>query len=132
MLPYARRWAIQGRKPNGDSASTIFDLQHDLRHVRIYPATVDTYAVTVDADAMRMLADTASSGAACAVPADHAVHGRRLLGLRPYPSQLDRPAEAPPHHGPMELYVTLPSAEIRIVHEHPLATILTTIADSMN
>jgi hypothetical protein len=128
VLPYARRWAIQGRKPNGDSASTIFDLRHDHRHARIYPATVDTYAVTVDAKSMRMLADTASSGMACAVPADHAVHGRRLLGLRPYLSPLNRAAAAPP----MELYVTLPGDEIHIVHEHPLATILTEIADILH
>ena len=120
MLPYERRWAIQGRKLNGDSASTIFDLQHDYRHVRIYPATVDTYAVTVDARAMRMLADTASSGAACAVPADHAIHGRRLLGLRPHQTQ--------PNHS-MELYVILPHHGIHIVHQHPLAAILTEIAD---
>ena len=124
MLPYARRWAIQGRKPNGDSASTIFDLLHDLRHVRVYPATVDTYAVTVDASAMRMLADTAAACTACAVPAHHATHGKRLLGLRPCPSQLNRP--------PMELYVILPGAEIHIVHEHPLATILAEIADTLN
>jgi len=110
MLPYARRWAIQGRKPNGDSASTIVDLQHDHWHVRIYPATVDTYAVTVDAEAMRVLADTASSGTACAVPADHATHGRRLLNLRPYPSQPNRPADAPPHHGP-----TVPAKSLVLV-----------------
>lgn len=116
MLPYARRWAIQGRKPNGDSASTIFDLQHDHRHVRIYPATVDTYAVTVDAEAIRVLAETATSGAACAVPADHAVHGRRLLGLRPAGSSV-------------ELYVHLPGTEIHIVHPPGLAVILTEIAD---
>ncbi len=102
MLPYLRRWAVQGRKVNGDSATTIFDLLHDRGHVTVYPATVDTYAVTVTAPAIRMLATTASSGTACTVPADHATHGRRLLGLRPYqsatePSWLDRPADAPPY-----------------------------------
>lgn len=115
-MPYARRWATQGRKPNGDNASTIFDLLHDHRHVRIYPATVDTYAVTVDAEAMRMLAETATSGAACAVPAEHAVHGRRLLGLRPADSAI-------------ELYVTLPGAEIHIVHPRGLTIVLTEIAN---
>lgn len=123
MLSYLRRWAVQGRKPNGDNATTIFDLRHDRRHVVVYPATVDTYAVTVTAAAVRMLATTASAGTACAVPADHVTHGRRLLGLRPYqsahePSWLNRPADAPPYPGPMELYVVLPGDEIHIVYRH--------------
>jgi hypothetical protein len=119
MLPYLRRWAVQGRKPNGDNATTIFDLQDDRRHVVVYPATVDIYAVTITAPAVQMLAATASSGTACAVPADHATHGRRLLGLRPYErSWPSRPADAPPYPGPMELYLVLPGDEIHIVYGH--------------
>ena len=141
MLLYLRRWAAQGRKPNGDNATTIFDLQRDRRHVVIYPATVDRYAITVAAPAVRMLAATAGSGTACAVPAEHATHGRRLLGLRPYqsdrePSWLNRPADAPPYPGPMELYLVLPGDEIHIVYRHDqlllLTTVLTEITDRDN
>jgi hypothetical protein len=133
VLPYLRRWAVQGRKPSGDNATTIFDLQDDCRHVVVYPATVDTYAVTITAPAVHMLAATASSGTACAVPADHATHGRRLLGLRPYePSWPSRPADAPPYPGPMELYLVLPGDEIHIVYGDEqlrlLAATLTEIA----
>jgi hypothetical protein len=140
VLPYLRRRAVQGRKPNGDNATTIFDLQHDRRHVVVYPATVDTYAVTIAAPAVRMLAATASSDTACAVPAEHATHGRRLLGLRPYqsahePSWLNRPADAPPYPGPMELYLILPGDEIRIVYRHEqlhlLAATLIEITDCL-
>lgn len=70
MPPYLRRWAVQGHKPNGDNATTIFDLHH--QYVVVYPATVDTYAVTIKAPAVRMLAATAGSGTSCAVPAEHA------------------------------------------------------------
>lgn len=119
---------MQGRKPNGDAATTIFDLQHDRRHVVVYPATVDTYAVTVAASGLHMLAATASSGTACAVPAEHATHGRRLLGLHSY-----QPAAVPPW--PMELYLVLPGDEIHIVYRHEqlrlLTSTLTTIADTL-
>jgi hypothetical protein len=129
---------VQGHKPNGDNATTIFDLHH--QHVVVYPATVDTYAVTIKAPAVRMLAATASSGTSCAVPAEHATYGRRLLGLHPYrsthePHWLNRPADAPPYPGPMERYLTLPNDEIRIVYRHDrlhlLANILTEIANTL-
>lgn len=121
MVEFARRWAVQGRKPNGDTATTIFDLLHDRRHVMVYPATLAALAVVIDGSAVRMLVDTAMSRTACAVPAVHAVHGHRLLGLHPYdspsePSWTDRPADAPPYLGPMELYLVLPHAEMRIVY----------------
>jgi hypothetical protein len=136
MPPYLRRWAVQGRKPCGDNTTTIFDLL-DHQHVMVYPATVDTYAVTITGPAVHMLAATASSGTACAVPAEHAKHGRRLLGLHPHePSCLARPADAPPYPGPMELYLILPGDEIHIVYRHEqlrlLATTLTEIADLLN
>ena len=115
MLPYSLRWAVQGRKPNGDTATTIFDLLPGHRDVMAYPATVDRFAVMLAASAVHMLATTASSGTACAVPADHATHGRRLLGLRPYAS------------GGMELYLVLPDAEIHIVHRHDQIRVLTAV-----
>jgi hypothetical protein len=138
VLPYLRRWAVQGRKPGGDNATTIFDLLPDHRHVAVYPATVDTYAVTITAPSVHMLATTATSGTACAVPADHATHGRRLLGLRPYqpthePSWPNRPADAPPYLGPMELYLVLPGAEIHIIYRHDRLHLLTnTLTDIAN
>ncbi|HYQ68460.1 hypothetical protein [Actinophytocola sp.] len=109
MLPYLRRWAVQGTKPNGDRATTIFDLQHDYRYVIAYPATVDIYAVTVAASGIRMLADTANSRTACAVPVEHATYGRRLFGLHPYQASTD---PSPP----MELYLILPGDEIFIIY----------------
>jgi len=62
-----------------------------------------------------------SAETACAVPAWHAVHGKRLLGLRPYDLPLahrsiDRPGEVPAHDGPVELYVSLPNEEVNIVY----------------
>lgn len=140
MPPHLRRWAAQGRKPDGDNATTIFDLLPGLRHIVVYPATVDTYAVTVAAPAVHMLAAAASSGTACTVPAEHATHGRRLLGLRPFQSAherswLNRPADAPPYTGPMELYLILPGDEIHIVYRHDrlrlLTNTLTKIADTL-
>jgi hypothetical protein len=87
-----------------------------------------------------MLATAVAAGTACAVPAKHATHGQRLLGLRPYqsahePSWLNRPADAPPYAGPMELYLVLPGDEIHIVYRHDrlnlLATTLTEITGEM-
>jgi hypothetical protein len=138
MITFAERWAVQGRTPDGDAATTIFDLMMDRRRVMVYPATVGTFAVLIDGSCVRMLADTATSGNACAVPAMHAIHGPRLLGLRPYdspfePTWTDRPNDAPPYHGPMELYLAIPHAEMRIVYRHErlqlLADTLTQIAD---
>lgn len=140
MPMYLKRWLAQGRKPNGDTASTIFDLQHDYRHVIVYPATRDCYAVTIGVAGVRLLASTAKSGDACAVPAMHAVHGMRLLGLHPYnspgePPWPNRPAGTPPYPGPMELYLVLPRDEIRIVYRHDrrhrLTDILAEIADTL-
>lgn len=98
---FLRRWAVQGIKPDGNRATTIFDLLEDRRHLAVYPATLDTFAVLIDRDSVRVLLNTINSHDACAVPAWHAVHGARLLGLSP-------------HHGGMELYVLLPQREIHI------------------
>lgn len=140
MPTYARRWAVQGRTPTGDTATTIFDRQRGHPLVTVYPATLAGFAVVVGPAAIRQLAETARTGTACAVPAEHAEHGRRLLGLRPHttahePSWLDRPADAPPYPGPLELYLVLPRAEVRIVYRHDrqhlLARALTEIADTL-
>ncbi len=62
--------------------------------------------------------------------------GPCLLGLRPItpPNEIpwtERPADAPPHLGPMELYLRLPDAQIAIIFRRErllrLATILAEI-----
>ena len=98
---FVRRWAVQGVKSDGNLATTIFDLLEYRRHVAVYPATVETFAVLIDRAAVHMLQSTLQSGTACAVPAWHAVHGDRLLGLRSIESKV-------------ELYELLPHAEITI------------------
>ena len=45
---FVHRRAVQGIKPTGDRATTIFDLRHDREHVAVYPATVDTFALLID------------------------------------------------------------------------------------
>lgn len=121
---YLRRWGVQGVKPDGGTATTIFDLREDREHVAVYPATVDTFALLIDQAGVRMLLTTAESGNACAVPGIHALHGERLLGLHPHeplhaePSWTNRPADAPAYHGPMELYVHLPDDQIHIIYRH--------------
>lgn len=132
---YVRRWAVQGRTPNGDAATTIFDLLSDRRGIAVYPATVDTFAVLIDRASVEILLSTLDSRDACAVPAWHSVHGDRLLGLRPFesphePSWTDRPADAPPYLGPIELYVRLPKELIHIVYRHgQLLALRTTLAE---
>jgi len=102
---FVRRWAVQGRKPDGDLATTIFDLLEYRRHVAIFPATVETFAVRIDREAMRMLLATLQAGGNCAVPAWHAIHGDRLFGLR---SIDDR----------VELYESIPDGEINISYRN--------------
>lgn len=118
---FVRRWAIQGRKPDGNVATTIFDILADRRRVAVYPATVDTFAVLIERADLTHLLSAIETHEAGAVPAWHAVHGNRLLGLRPFdiphePQWTDRPAGAPPYRGPMELFVVLPKSEIHIVY----------------
>jgi hypothetical protein len=132
VIEFADRWAVQGRTPEGDAATTIFDLMKDYRRVMVYPATIDTFAVLIEGSAIHILAEAAATRNACAVPAMHAIHGARLLGLRPYsapfePDWTNRPADAPPYLGPMELYLAIPGQEIRIVYRHEQLAKLTKI-----
>ena len=108
---YVRRWAVQGVKPGGDLATTIFDLRYGRAHVAIYPATVDTFALLIDRAAVDLLATTVESRNACAVMGMHALHGPRLLGLRPYQLPHTEPSQ-----GPLELYVHLPNDQIHIIY----------------
>lgn len=125
-----RRWSIPGRRADDSECTTDFDLPaNDREHVVIHPGGVTTYTVTIARPAIHMLLDTIESGNACAVPADHPVHGPRLLGLRPVtppnePSWTDRPADAEPCHGPMELYVRLPDTQVSVVFGRKQLTLL--------
>src|SRR2546421_151254 len=76
VMEFTKRWAVQGRKPNGDNATTIFDVLEDRRTVLVYPATRAEFAVLIDGQGIRLLADTIACRGACSVPARHAVHGR--------------------------------------------------------
>jgi hypothetical protein len=101
---FLRRWAIQGRRPNGQTATTIFDAIPDRQHVAVYPATIDTFAVLIDIFAVKLLAASAISHDAGVVPAWHAVHGDRLLGLTPHGDDA------------MLLYVFLPKEQMEIIY----------------
>jgi hypothetical protein len=117
----ARRWAVVGRTPDHWECTLIIDLPKlDDDRLVLHPGGVSTYTVTIHRPAIRQLHETITTGGACAVPVDHAKYGRRLLGLRPInspnePAWTDRPADAPPYRGPVELYLRLPGAQISII-----------------
>ena len=119
---FVHRRAVQGVKPTGDRATTIFDLRHDREHVAVYPATVDTFALLIDRAGVEALLAALESRTTCAVRGIHATHGRQLLGLR----VCDRPHAEFPLIGPLpdarsggglvELSVNLPGADVRILY----------------
>jgi hypothetical protein len=112
-MKYVRRWAVQGLKPNGDRATTIFDLLYGRQRVMVYPATLDTFAVAVEGEDFRGLAAAAQSQIECTVAASHAEHGARTLGLRPYDTAA------------MELFVMLPRKSMHIVYARERLKLLT-------
>ncbi|MGH3858383.1 hypothetical protein [Actinokineospora sp.] len=120
---------VKASTPELALCTTIFDLLPNGRSLAVYPGATSTYALRLDRAAIDMLADTLACRAACAVPALHPVHGRRLLALRPFtmphePSWTDRPANAPPYLGPMELSLDLPGGNgtrVLFRREHLLA-----------
>jgi hypothetical protein len=115
---FVRRWAIQGRRPNGLFTTTIFDVIQDRQHVAVYPATLETFAVLIDNFAVKLLNAAAQSNDPAVVPAWHAIHGDRLLGLTPH------------DHEVMSLYVTLPKDKIEIVYaKERLAALRRAFAD---
>jgi hypothetical protein len=138
----AQRWTVIGQTIAHWECTTLFDLPADDRaHLVVHPAAVTVYSLRLDRDAVRTLLDTIAAGNACAVPARHAVHGERLLGLRPVslpnePRWHESPADSPPYHGPMELYLHLPDAQIEIRFRRAalleLATILAMAIEEMS
>ncbi len=129
----ARRWTVVGHTLDHWECSTIIDLpMGDPGHVIIHPAAVTTYSLSISRRSVQMLMHTIESGDACTVPVEHPVHGNRLLGLRPItlPHEIpwtDRPADAPPYLGPMELYLRLPDAQISIIFRRERLLRLATI-----
>jgi hypothetical protein len=117
----SRRWSVIGHKSDHGECTTILDVPDDDRaHVVLHPGGVTAYTVRIARPAIQVLLDTIESGNACAVPATHPVHGGRLLCLRPAtlpnePPWTDRPADASPYFGPMELYLRLPGAEFSVI-----------------
>ncbi len=128
---FACRWTIKANTHDLQWCTTIFDLLPGRAHVAVYPGAVSTYAVRLDRAGIDMLADTLESRDACAVPALHPVHGARLLALRPCvmphePPWTNRPADAPPYRGPMELAIDLPrDAGIRVLFFNERVPVLT-------
>jgi hypothetical protein len=79
----------------------------------VYPATLDTFAVSISGDDVRGLATAAQAHIECTVPADHAEFGSRELGLRPYDAAA------------MELFVMLPRKSMHIVYARERLKLLT-------
>lgn len=137
----AQRWTVIGQTIAHWECTTLFDLPAaDRAHLVVHPAAVTVYSLRLDRAAVRMLLDTIAAGNACAVPAQHAEHGERLLGLRPVslpnePQWHESPADAPPYHGPMELYLHLPDAQVEIRFRRKslleLATVLAMALEEM-
>ncbi|MGQ0839279.1 hypothetical protein [Actinokineospora sp.] len=132
---FACRWSIKAFTPEFTFCTTLFDLLPNRRHVVIYPAAVSRFSVRLDRTAVEMLGATLETRDACAVLALHPLHGNRLLGLRPLtepkvPAWSDRPADAPPYLGPMELYLELPDDGIRVLFlRERLYTLTDTLAE---
>jgi hypothetical protein len=97
----------------------------------------------IDHAGVQTLLTAVESRNACTVPGVHAVHGHRLVALRPYDAPhferpwTNRPADTPWYQGPMELYVHLPNKQqIHIIYGRQGLTAihdaLTTILDLMS
>ncbi|OLF16751.1 hypothetical protein BU204_14880 [Actinophytocola xanthii] len=110
-----------GRTRDHWECTLIIDLPKKADDLLVlHPAGVSMYTVTTTRHAIQQLHETLTTGGACAVPVHHEAHGDRLLCLRPTtlpaePPWTDRPADAPPHRGPMELYLGLPDSQISII-----------------
>lgn len=75
---FERRWCVTGQSA-GTPCTTLFDVARRRDRVVVYPAAVDTYAVTVDADSVVGALAALDAGEPCALPA---LDGKRHLRLR--------------------------------------------------
>lgn len=80
---FTRRWCVTGQA-TGTPCTTLFDIGRRRDRVVVYPAAVDTYAVTIDADSVVAALAALDAGKPCALAA---LDGKRHLQLRPLAGQ---------------------------------------------
>lgn len=80
---FERRWCVTGQSA-GTPCTTLFDVARRRDRVVVYPAAVDTYAVTIDADSVVGALAALDAGEPCALPA---LDGKRHLQFKPLAGQ---------------------------------------------
>lgn len=80
---FSRRWCVTGQSA-GTPCTTLFDVGRRRDRVVVYPAAVDTYAVTIDADSVVEALAALDAGEPCALAA---VESKRHLQLGPLAGQ---------------------------------------------
>jgi hypothetical protein len=80
---FSRRWCVTGQWA-GSPCTTLFDIGCRRDRVVVYPAAVDTYAVTIVADSVVEALAALDAGEPCVLPA---LDGRRHVRLRPLAGQ---------------------------------------------
>jgi hypothetical protein len=92
--------------------TSLVELDETHRRLWIRLASVSRFSVALDQDATTLLIDTLDGVGTCAVRCEHEHGGVRLLGAQPNPQpwvipHSERRFSAPPHGGPMRLYLHL-------------------------
>lgn len=80
---FTRRWCVTDQSA-GSPCTTLFDIGRRRDRVVVYPAAVDTYAVTIDADSVVAALAALDAGEPCALAA---LEGKRHLQLKPLAGQ---------------------------------------------
>lgn len=80
---FTRRWCVTDQSA-GTPCTTLFDIGRRRDRVVVYPAAVDRYAVTIDADAVVEALAALDAGEPCALAA---LDGKRCLQLKPLAGQ---------------------------------------------
>lgn len=80
---FVRRWCVTGQS-SGRPCTTLLDVVRRRDRVVVYPAAVDTYAVTIDADAVVGALAALEAGELCELVA---LEGKRHLRLKPVARQ---------------------------------------------
>lgn len=75
---FSRRWCVTGQWA-GSPCTTLVDIGNRRDRVVVYPAAVDTYAVTIDADSVVGALAALDAGEPCDLAA---LDGKRHLRLR--------------------------------------------------
>lgn len=92
--------------------TSLVELDETHRRLWIRLASVSRFSVALDQDATTLLIDTLDGVGTCAVRCEHEHGDARLLGAQPNPQpwvipHSERRFSAPPHGGPMRLYLHL-------------------------